>query len=88
MATQLLLLVRAINYQVSLQDFTVCILCSLESLGEAASALKESGDVMQVGDCVFPDKASESGRLHLAGVSPMHVLANLYSLQYRQLYYN
>ena len=77
MATQLLLLVRAVNYQVSLQDFTACILCSLESLGDAASALKESGDAVQVGACVFPDKASESGNffwLHFVGVSPMYTI--------------
>ncbi len=56
MATQLLLLVRALNLQVSMQDFTVCIICSLESLGAVKSALTEKVCVSQIGVGVFTDK--------------------------------
>ena len=51
MAKQIIRQVRAVNYSVNSQDFTICI-CSLESLGECAQILRDSEDLVQVGACI------------------------------------
>ena len=51
---ELRLLVRTLNYHVSLQDFTLVFIVPLNFLGEVATALK-SDDKVQLGVCNFYD---------------------------------
>lgn len=57
MAKQIIRQVRAVNYSVNSQDFTISIICSLESLGECAQILRDSEDLVQVGACIFQDSS-------------------------------
>ena len=55
---QILLIVRALNFHVSLQDFSILILCPLKDLGEFSTAVQVSSDSLQLGVCNFTDKAN------------------------------
>ncbi len=46
---ELRLLVRTLNYHVSLQDFTIVFLTPLDCLGQVADALESSDDKLQIG---------------------------------------
>ena len=61
MAKQIIRQVRAVNYSVNLQDFTVSIICSLECVGECTKLLKDSEDVVEVGACLFQDSVKQAG---------------------------
>ena len=56
-AKQFLLEVSALNFQVSLQDFTVIYFCPLEVLSDVYHAMK-SEDLVQVAICSFTDKVN------------------------------
>ena len=60
-ARQIVRQVRAVNYTVNLQDFTVSIICSLESIGECTKLLKNSEDAVEVGACIFQDSNKPPG---------------------------
>lgn len=54
-AKQLLLMVRALNFHVSLQDFTVIFFCPLEAMGDILHAVELEG-MVQLAVCSFNDK--------------------------------
>ena len=57
-AKRIILQVRAINYAADLQDFTVCILCDLEALGDCRENLRDIGDSVGVGAILFQDRSA------------------------------
>ena len=50
---RLALLVRAVNYNVGLQKFTVVFLTSLEEIGSLCCCLRSEYDALQTGVCAL-----------------------------------
>lgn len=52
------------NYAANLQDFTVCIICALETLGDCREHLKDLTDSVGVGAILFQDKSAGMSTLY------------------------
>lgn len=60
-ARQLVRQVRAINYTVNLQDFTIVMICSLESLGDCKNFLSDGESTVDLGASIFQESSKASG---------------------------
>ena len=73
-AKQIVLQVRAINYAANLQDFTVCIICNLETLGTCSEQLKDISASVYVGAILYEDNSTGTLPMCKHTSTPSHMI--------------